>query len=104
LALAAAGLALTLPSTLPTLVLGLACVTLSNWARVTAAQLGVAAATEVDRGTASAAYFSVYYFIGAVGGYVPGPAWERFGWKGVGAAGWVALALAAAALVLGSTR
>jgi MFS transporter, YNFM family, putative membrane transport protein len=104
LALAAAGLALTLPSTLPTLVLGLACVTLSNWAGVTAAQLGVAAATEVDRGTASAVYFSVYYFIGAVGGYVPGLAWERFGWNGVVATGWVALALAATALVLGSKR
>jgi len=104
LALAAAGLALTLPSTLPTLVLGLACVTLSNWAGVTAAQLGVAASTRVDRGTASAVYFSIYYFVGAVGGYVPGLAWERFGWNGVVATGWTALLLAAGALALGSKR
>jgi len=104
LALAAAGLTLTLPATLPTLVLGLAFVTLANWAGVTAAQLGVVAATEVDRGAASAVYFSLYYFAGALGGYLPGLAWERYSWDGVAAAGWVALALAAAVLAPGARR
>jgi MFS transporter, YNFM family, putative membrane transport protein len=104
LALAAAGLGLTLPATLPTLVTGLAFVTLGNWAGVTAAQLGIAAATDVDRGAASAVYFSLYYLVGAVGGYLPGLAWERYRWEGVAATGWMALSLAAAALAIGAKR
>ena len=104
IAVAAAGLALTLPARLPTLVLGLALITLSNWGGVTAAQIGVAAATHVDRGTASALYYSLYYFTGALGGYLPGLAWQRFHWGGVVATGWIALALAATALVLGARR
>ena len=103
-AVAAAGLAITLPARLPTLVLGLALVTLANWAGVTAAQIGVAEASDVDRGTASALYYSLYYFTGALGGYLPGLAWERFRWEGVVASGWAALALAAAALALGKKR
>jgi YNFM family putative membrane transporter len=95
---AAVGLAVSLPAHLPTLVLGLALVTLANWAGVTAAQIGVAAASDVDRGTASALYFSLYYFTGAVGGYLPGVAWERWGWQGVVTTGWIALALAATVL------
>jgi MFS transporter, YNFM family, putative membrane transport protein len=94
----AAGLAISLPASLPTLVVGLALVTLSNWAGVTAAQLGVAEASAVDRGTASALYFSIYYFTGAIGGDVPGLAWERFHWLGVTCAGWAAVAVAAVVL------
>ena len=103
-ALTAGGLALSLPARLPTLVLGLAFVTLANWSGVTAAQLGVAEATSADRGTASALYFSIYYFTGALGGYLPGLAWERFHWIGVAAAGWTAVALAATVLALGRPR
>ena len=101
LALAAAGIALTLPARLPTLVVGLAFVTLANWGGVRAAQVGVAAATNVDRGTASAVYFSIYYFTGAIGGYVPGLAWERFRWEGVALTAWVVLAAAAGVLAFG---
>jgi YNFM family putative membrane transporter len=104
LALAAAGLAVTLADWLPALVLGLACITIGNWGGVTAAQLGVAASTEVDRGAASAVYSSLYYLAGAVGGYVPGLAWEHWHWGGVAATGFVALALAAAVLLLGGRR
>ena len=89
---------------LGTLVVGLGLVTLANWAGVTASQIGIAEATDVDRGTASAFYYSAYYFSGALGGYLPGLAWERFHWPGVAVAGWVALALAAAALALGPRR
>ena len=78
--------------------------TLGNWAGVTAAQLGIAAATDVDRGAASAVYFSLYYLVGAVGGYLPGLAWERYRWEGVAATGWAALALAAAVLSIGARR
>ena len=83
LGVAAAGLALTLPATLPTLFGGLALVVLGNFAGVTAAQLGVADSTAVDRGTASAIYFSLYYSIGALAAYLPGLAWQAWAWSGV---------------------
>jgi YNFM family putative membrane transporter len=98
IALAAAGLALSLPATLPTLVAGLALVTLANFSGVTAAQLGVTGATTVDRGAASAVYFSVYYGVGSLGAYLPGLAWERYGWNGVAFTGFAALAVAGAVL------
>jgi YNFM family putative membrane transporter len=101
LCLSAAGLALSLPGLLPTLVAGLALITLANFGGVTAAQLGVAAAADEERGAATAVYFTVYYLAGALGGYVPGLAWERFGWSGVAATGFVAVTLAAAALGAG---
>jgi MFS transporter, YNFM family, putative membrane transport protein len=98
LGLSAAGLALSLPHLLPTLVAGLALVTLANFGGVTAAQLGVSAAAERERGAASAVYFTLYYLAGSAGGYLPGLAWERFSWPGVTATGFAALALAATAL------
>jgi YNFM family putative membrane transporter len=94
LAIAAAGLTLSLADVLAVVVVGLALVTLGNFSCVTAAQLGVAGATDRDRGLASALYFSAYYVAGALGGYVPGLAWEAWGWPGV----W---ALAAGAQVTG---
>jgi MFS transporter, YNFM family, putative membrane transport protein len=99
-AVAAAGLLISLPASLPTLVFGLGLVALANFAGVTAAQLGVSESRDVDRGAASAVYFSVYYGSGAIGGYVPGLAWQAWGWHGVVALGLGALALAAAALRL----
>ena len=42
-------------------------------------------------------YFSVYYGSGALGGYLPGLAWERWQWNGVAAG---CLAVLGAALVL----
>ena len=77
------GLTLSLVPVLAVVIAGLALVTLGNFSCVTAAQLGVASATDRDRGLASAMYFSVYYLAGAIGGYVPGLAWEAWGWTGV---------------------
>lgn len=104
LTLAAAGLALSLPARLPSLVVGLALVTLGNFAGVTAAQLGVAGATVSDRGAASAVYFSLYYGIGSLGGYLPGLAWEHYGWDGVAATGFAAIATAGGVLFLADRR
>jgi YNFM family putative membrane transporter len=98
IAVAAAGVALSLPSTLPSLVAGLALVTLANFGGVTAAQLGVTSATAVDRGAASAVYFSLYYGVGSLGAYVPGLAWERYGWNGVAVTAFIVLGLAATVL------
>ena len=74
---------LSIPATLPTLALGLALVTVAMFSGVTALQLGVTDAASVDRGAASAVYFSIYYGCGAVGGYVPGLAWQAWRWNGV---------------------
>jgi YNFM family putative membrane transporter len=100
--LAAAGIALTLPARLPVLVVGLACVAAGMFAGYTATQLGVGAAAQADRGAATALFFSMYYGAGALGAYVPGVAWERWGWEGVAALSGGALALAAAALAVSS--
>jgi MFS transporter, YNFM family, putative membrane transport protein len=80
---AASGITISLVASLPFVVLGLALVTLGNFTAVTAAQLGVAGATDRDRGLASALYFSSYYVAGALGAYVPGLAWQSWHWTGV---------------------
>jgi YNFM family putative membrane transporter len=64
----------------------------------TATQLGVSDVARADRGAASALYFSAYYGAGALGAYVPGLAWEAWGWDGVAALGLGSLAVALAAL------
>jgi MFS transporter, YNFM family, putative membrane transport protein len=97
---AASGVTLSLVSSLPVVVLGLALVTLGNFAAVTAAQLGVAGATDRDRGLASAMYFSSYYLAGALGAYVPGLAWQSWHWNGVWALTVGAYAVGAAAILL----
>ena len=97
LLLCAGGLTLSLVPVLAVVIVGLALVTLGNFSAVTAAQLGVAGATDRDRGVASAMYFSAYYVAGALGAYVPGLAWEQWHWTGV----W---AMAIAAYALGARR
>ena len=98
--LSAAGLLLTIPDVLPLLVAGLACVAAAMFAGVTAVQLGVGDVARADRGAANALYFSIYYAAGALGAYVPGLAWQAWGWEGVAATGLVALALAAAGITI----
>ena len=66
---------------------------------MTATQLGVAEAATVDRGVASAVYFSLYYTAAAGGGYVPGLAWEAWGWNGVALLSLGVLGTAAAVLL-----
>jgi YNFM family putative membrane transporter len=85
----AGGVLLSLPGTLVTLLPALALITAGMFCGVTAAQIGIATATDTDRGTATAIYFSAYYAAGAAGGYLPGLAWEAWAWPGV-----VAVALA----------
>jgi YNFM family putative membrane transporter len=97
-ALSAAGVLLTLPDVLPLLVVGLACIALAMFTGYTATQLGVSDVARFDRGTATALYFGVYYGSGALGAYLPGLAWEAWGWGGVAATGLVALVLAAAGI------
>jgi MFS transporter, YNFM family, putative membrane transport protein len=98
--LSVAGLLITLPSHIATLILGLAALALGNFAGVMAAQLGVSEATKVDRGSASAVFFSIYYACGALGGYVPGVVWQAWHWSGIVVLGVGTLLVAGAALVV----
>ena len=98
IAVSASGLALTLPNALPTLVAGLGCIAFAMFAGVTAAQLGVGDVARRARGSATAIYFSIYYTSGAIGAYVPGLAWQEWGWYGVASVGFTALAVAAAGI------
>jgi YNFM family putative membrane transporter len=104
LVLAAAGVGLSLIDVLPLVLIGLALITLGNFSGVTAAQLGVAAATEQDRGLASALYFSAYYVAGSFGGYLPGLAFERWEWPGVAGLALAAYAIGIAAVIRGAGR
>src|SRR3954463_9054734 len=92
-----AAVVLSLPGSAVTLVPALAILALAMFCGVTAAQLGSATSTSTDRGVASAIYFSVYYGSGALGGYLPGLAWQRWRWTGVVVG---CLAVLGAALVL----
>jgi MFS transporter, YNFM family, putative membrane transport protein len=97
--LASAALLLSLPAWLPTLAVALGMLTVSMFSAATSLQLGVASSTAVDRGVASAIYFCVYYTSGGLGAYLPGLAWQQWGWNGVTAVGLAATAIAIAALV-----
>jgi MFS transporter, YNFM family, putative membrane transport protein len=102
LACGSAGLLVTLPDVLATVVLGLALVATGMFAGVTAVQIGVAQSSQVDRGTASGIYFTFYYLSGALGAYVPGLAWQAWRWPGVAL---LALgALASAGVLLSADR
>jgi YNFM family putative membrane transporter len=103
LLLCAGGLTLSLVPVLAVVIVGLSLVTLGNFSAVTAAQLGVAGATDRDRGVASAMYFSGYYVAGALGAYVPGLAWEQWHWTGVWAMAIAAYAIGAGALIAAAT-
>jgi len=100
--LAAVGLGLTIPDRTTVIVLGLACVAAGMFTAYTATQLGVSDVARADRGAASAFFFTAYYGAGALGAYVPGRAWEAWGWTGVASLGFASLALAA--LALAATR
>jgi MFS transporter, YNFM family, putative membrane transport protein len=98
----AAGVLLSLPAAITTLVPALALVLLGMFTGVTAAQLGVSAAGEVDRGVASAVYFSFYYLAGALAGFVPGLAWQSWAWPGVACLALGVLAVGLGALLVGA--
>jgi YNFM family putative membrane transporter len=98
--LMAAGLLLSLPEALVPAIAGAGLVTLANFAGVTAAQLGVAGATERDRGLATALYFTAYYVAGGLGGYLPGLAYEAREWPGLAVLGLAVLAATALAVTL----
>ena len=92
------GVLLSGPAWLPTLVLGLAMLTVAMFSTATAAQLGVGDVTTHNLGLASALYFSTYYVAGALGAYLPGFAWQAWRWPGVMAVALASLTVALAAI------
>jgi MFS transporter, YNFM family, putative membrane transport protein len=92
-------LPLSLVGTLPAVVAALAVLTVAMFSGATAAQIGVATASESDQGSASAIYYSCYYTCGAFAGYLPGVAWQWWGWAGVTGVALGVLAPAAAILL-----
>jgi YNFM family putative membrane transporter len=72
-----------LVETLPAIVATLALLTVAMFSGATAAQIGVATASESDQGSASAIYYRCYYTCGAVAAHLPGVAWQWWGWPGV---------------------
>ncbi|HEY1358951.1 MAG TPA: MFS transporter [Thermoleophilaceae bacterium] len=100
----ASGVLLSLPAEIFTLVPALALVISGMFVGVTSAQLGVSAAGDVDRGAASAIYFTLYYVAGALAGFGPGLAWEKWGWPGVAVCALCVLTLGLGALRWGDAR
>jgi MFS transporter, YNFM family, putative membrane transport protein len=92
-------LPLSLVGTLPAVVAALAVLTVAMFSGATAAQIGVATASESDQGSASAIYYSCYYTCGAFAAYLPGVAWQWWGWPGVTSVALGVLAPAAAILL-----
>ena len=98
---AAAGVAMTVSGHLTAIVAGLVLVTLGMFIVVTAAPIGISTARGVRAARASSVYYSVYYSAGALGAFLPGLAWQAFGWDGVAATCGIAVAVATAGAVLG---
>lgn len=82
--LSISGLALSLIPWLPAIILGLCLFSAGLFFVQTAATSFVGeAAPAGSRGTAVGFYVTAYYIGGTVGGVLPAPLWDRYGWPGV---------------------
>ncbi len=100
LAVSALGVLVTLSGSLPALVLGLLVLVVGMF---TAQAIGPSYVNENAReakGGANALYLAFYYLGGTLGSWLPGLAWQRFGWGGVAAVSLLALGVAALAVSL----
>ena len=78
-----AGVLITIPARVPTLIVGLALLAIGMYAGTTGAQLGVSSSTRHDRGIASAFYFTAFYTAATLAAMCPGSSGSR-----TGGAGW----------------
>lgn len=104
LVLVASGLTMTLFDTIALVVLGLAIVAAAFFAAFTGAQIGVGDVAQFDRGAATAIFYSIYYAGGALGAYLPGLAWQAWGWWGVAGTGLLAMGSGAICVVAAGAR
>jgi YNFM family putative membrane transporter len=100
LAVSAAGVAVTLSGSLALLVAGLLVLVVGMF---TAQAIGPAYVNETAReakGGANALYLAFYYLGGTLGSWLPGLAWQRWGWPGVASASLAAIGAAALAVAV----
>jgi YNFM family putative membrane transporter len=98
LAISAAGVAVTLADSLPFVGAGLLVLVVGMF---TAQAVGPSFVNEVAtqaKGGANALYLTFYYLGGTLGSWLPGLAWERWGWSGVVASSGAAIGAAALAV------
>lgn len=77
------GLLITIPASLPAVIVGLILFSGGLFFAQTAATTFVGEAMPRARGAAVGLYVTSYYIGGSVGGILPAPLWSRFGWPGV---------------------
>jgi YNFM family putative membrane transporter len=83
LAVEALGMAATLASPLPVLVVGLVVLVLGTFTAQAVAPAFVNVTARTAKGGASALYLTFYYLGGTLGSLLPGLAWQAWGWPGV---------------------
>jgi MFS transporter, YNFM family, putative membrane transport protein len=98
LAVSAVGVAVTLADSLPVVVAGLLVVVVGMFTAQAIGPSFVNEAAATAKGGASALYLVFYYAGGTLGSWLPGLAWERWGWHGV--AGSSGAAIGAGALAV----
>lgn len=77
------GLLITIPASLPGIIIGLTLFSGGLFFAQTAATTFVGEAMPRARGAAVGLYVTSYYIGGSVGGILPAPLWSHFGWTGV---------------------
>jgi YNFM family putative membrane transporter len=99
LAVSAAGVLVTLLGSLAALVLGLLVLVVGMFTAQAIGPSWVNEAAREAKGGASALYLAFYYLGGTLGSWLPGLAWQRWGWPGVVAVSLSALGAAAVAVL-----
>jgi YNFM family putative membrane transporter len=98
LAVSAAGVLVTLAGSLAVLVTGLLVLVVGMFTAQAIGPSWVNEAAREAKGGANALYLASYYLGGTLGSWIPGLAWQRWGWAGVVAASLSALGAAAIAV------
>jgi YNFM family putative membrane transporter len=100
LAISAVGVAVTLADSLSVLVAGLLVLVVGMFTAQALGPSWVNEAATQAKGGANALYLAFYYAGGTLGSWLPGLAWERWGWPGVAASS--AAAIGAGAVAVGT--
>jgi len=98
LAISAAGVAVTLAGSLPVVVAGLLVLVVGMFTAQAIGPSFVNEAAKQAKGGANALYLAFYYAGGTLGSWLPGLAWERWGWPGVAATSGAAIGAGALAV------
>ena len=83
LGVSAVGVAVTLSGSLPVIVAGLLVLVVGMFTAQAIGPSFVNEAASEAKGGANALYLAAYYLGGTLGSWLPGLAWERWGWAGM---------------------